>query len=129
VSAGEAILLFQLGPRLYATRAAAVVRIERAGPGEAAWSPLGPPFAAARRLLVGDGQGGLHAFPVDAVLGVRQVPAADLRPLPPLAEGLVAPGVTGLLLWRGAPTPLVDLPTLVRRRDGAPTRAERSRDG
>jgi len=129
VSAADAILIFQLGPRLYATPAAAVVRIERADPGEAAQSPLGLPFAAARRLLFGDGQGGFHAFPVDAVLVVRQVPATDLRPLPPLAEGLVAPGVTGLLLWRGAPTPLVDLPTLVRRPAGAPPRAQRSRHG
>lgn len=129
MSQSEPVLLFQLGPRLYAARPAAVVRIERAGAGEAAPSPLGLPYAAARRLLVGDGQGGLQPFPVDAVLDVGQVEAADLRPLPALAEGLVAPGVAGLVLWQGVPTPLVDLPTLLRRRAEAPAAAERSRDG
>ncbi len=128
MSAGPSVLLFQLGPRLYAARAEAVARIEPAAPGEVAESPLGAPFAAARRLLVADGRGGLTPFPVDAVVGMGPVAAEDLQPLPALARGLVAPGVTGLVLWRGAPTPLVDLPTLLQR-GAEPPAAERSRDG
>jgi hypothetical protein len=128
VSAGAAVLLFQVGPRLYATRVAAVARIDGSGPAGAAPGPLGPPHAPSRRLMVDGGRGDLEPFAVDAVLGIEEVPAGDLRPLPPLCEGLVAPGVTGLLLWRGAPTPLVDLPTLVHR-PAAPSPARRRHDG
>lgn len=129
MSGGEPILLFQLGPRLYATRAGAVVRIEGTGGPARGDTCLGSPFAAQRRLVVGDGQGGLAGLPVDAVLAVRQVAAADLRPLPPLAAGLAAPAVTGLVMWDGVPTPLVDLSTLLQEPPGADARGERSRDG
>ncbi|MBI5068433.1 MAG: chemotaxis protein CheW [Deltaproteobacteria bacterium] len=128
MSAGAAVLLFQVGPRLYATPVAAVARIDGAGAAGEAPGPLGSPYAPARRLMVDDGRGALAPFAVDAVLGIQRIPADDLRPLPPLCEGLVAPGVTGLVLWQGAPTPLVDLSTLVHR-PAAPPPAGRRRDG
>ncbi|HEY6105724.1 MAG TPA: hypothetical protein VIV59_07070, partial [Anaeromyxobacteraceae bacterium] len=52
---------------------------------------------------------------VDQVLGVRDVPEADLRPLPPLAAHcLGSAAVTGLALVDEVPTPLLDLATLIQ---------------
>ncbi|HEY6106538.1 MAG TPA: hypothetical protein VIV59_11180, partial [Anaeromyxobacteraceae bacterium] len=67
---------------------------------------------------------------VDQVLGVREVAAADLRPLPPLAAHCLASGaVTGLALVDEAPTLLVDLATLIREqlRGGATAPEEGTR--
>jgi len=123
VSAGEQVVLFQVGARLFAARAAGVARIGPADAGAPGWTEetaLGRPLAPGRGLFCA-GQDG--ALGVDRVLGLRAVSAADLRPLPPpCADWLGTRAVAGLVLLDGALTPLVDLPTLLReqRRPAAP---------
>jgi chemotaxis signal transduction protein len=68
---------------------------------------------------------------VDHVVGVRSVPRADVRPLPPLAvHCLPSSAVVGFALLDDLPTLLVDLPTLLReQRPGStagPERKERN---
>lgn len=119
MSEGHAdLLLFQVGARVYA---AAVYDVRRIVP--AAWDPagalaataLGQPFEALRGVVVACGEDGDQTLLVDQVLGVRKVPHADLRPLPPLAAQCLHSGaVTGLALVDEAPTLLVDLGTLIQ---------------
>lgn len=112
------VLLFQVGARVYA---AAVGDVRRIVP--AAWDPagalattaLGRPFEAHRGIVVACGESGDRTLMVDQVLGVRTVADGDLRPLPPLAaQCLGSAAVTGLALVDEAPTPLVNLGTLVQ---------------
>jgi hypothetical protein len=119
VSAREAVVLFQLGPRVLAARAAGVTRIgnpREQGIGVLlADSCLGRPWAPGRSLIVTTAEGDESGLCVDQVLGFRSVEAAEVLPLPPLAAGaLSTAAVTGLVLLDGVPTPLVDLPTLMR---------------
>jgi chemotaxis signal transduction protein len=115
VSPGEQVVLFQVGARLFAARAAGVERIGPADSGAPGWTEqtaLGSPLAPARGLFCAGEAGALG---VDRVLGLRAVPEADLRPLPPPSgDWLGTRAVTGLVLLDGALTPLVDLPTLLR---------------
>ncbi len=119
MSAGEPVLLFQVGPRLYAARAGGVARV--AAPGEVGGalveeSCLGRPLHAARALAAPGG----GALAVDQVLGVRRLEASEVRPLPAVAAGMLgSAAVAGLVLLDGAAAPLVDLPTLIRERHGA----------
>ena len=117
MSAAEQVVLFQVGARLFAARAAGVARIGRADRRAAGWvaeSALGRPLAPARGLYCAGEDGTLG---VDRVLGLRAVEAADLRPLPPPAGACLGTrAVAGLVLLDGALTPLVDLPTLIRER-------------
>lgn len=124
----QAVLLFQLGPRIFASRPAGVARIAGADepfPELLEGSCLGHSWAAARRLVVRGDDGGEAALAVDQVLGVREVDPGALRPLPPLAQGLLSTrAVAGLVLLDDAPTPLIDLPTLIReQRQPAPADA------
>ncbi|GEJ55678.1 chemotaxis protein CheW [Anaeromyxobacter diazotrophicus] len=109
------VLVFQVGPRLFAAQAAEVERIGPAlagAPDVVGASCLGEPFTARRELVV---RGAGAALAVDLVLGLRQPGAADLCPLPPFAAACLASrAVRGLVLLDGAPTPLVDLPTLLQ---------------
>lgn len=123
-----AVLLFQLGPRIFASRPSGVARIAGAGepfPELLEGSCLGSPWSPARRLVVRGEDGGEAALAVDQVLGLREVDPAAVRPLPPLAEGLLSThAVAGLVLLDDAPTPLIDLPTLFReQRQPAPADA------
>lgn len=111
------ILLFQVGARVYAAQVFDVRRIAAAGwdrAGAIAATALGTPFQAQRGIVVSCA-GGDQTLAVDQVLGVREVDEADLRPLPPLAaQCLGSAAVTGLALLDEAPTPLVDLATLIQ---------------
>lgn len=110
------ILLFQVGARVYAAQVGDVRRIapgdwDRAG--AIAATALGRPFEGRRAIVVACA-GGDRTLTVDQVLGVREVAEADLRPLPPLAALCLETGaVTGLALVDEAPTPLLDLATLI----------------
>lgn len=128
----EPVVLFQLGPRLFAARAAGVDRIgsprEEGIPVLLAASCLGRPWAPARSLVVLEESGREAGLCVDQVLGFRLVDDADVLPLPPLAAGTLATeSVAGLVLLDGVPTPLVDLPTLMRE-EGSSAAPERSTD-
>lgn len=124
------ILLFQVGPRVFASAVYDAVRIGsvRDVPvGElVVGSALGMPFARERGIVVASHElGGERTLVVDLVLGVRAVSDADLRPLPAFAAACLTSGaVTGFVIVDEAPVLLVDLPTLVREHPGAaPQRA------
>jgi chemotaxis signal transduction protein len=133
VSAGEAVLVFQLGPRLLAARAAGVDRVgnprQDGIPALVDESLLGRPRAPMRSLIVLSASGEEEGLCVDQVLGLRSVDAGDIRPLPPFAVGILATAaVAGLVMLDGTPTPLIDLPTLFREQRQAAARDARSSD-
>lgn len=124
MTGAEPVVLFQLGPRILAARAGGVERIgnprEEGASLLVAESCLGRPWVPLRSLIVLSEAGLEAGLCVDRVLGVRSVEAADLVPLPPLAAGaLSTAAVAGLVMLDGAPTPLVDLPTLIREQQQA----------
>jgi len=117
------ILLFQVGPRVFASVVHDAVRIGSVREVPAATlvvdSALGLPFERLRGIVVAV-DGGERTFVVDRVLGVRSLPEADVAPLPAFAAACLSSGaVTGFVLVDDAPVLLVDLPTLVRERSGA----------
>jgi chemotaxis signal transduction protein len=117
---GEQLLLFQVGSRVFAADVRDVVRI--AGRGDDGpetsrlpESRLGRPFSGERGLVLRDGDAGEATLAVDGVLGVRAPAREDLRPLPALASACLTSGaVRGLVMLEDAPTPVIDLPTLLR---------------
>jgi hypothetical protein len=120
------ILMFQVGPSVFAAAVHDAVRIGavRDVPADALVleSALGRPFLHQRGIVVAS-EDGERTLVVDQVLGVRSVPEADVQPLPAFAAVCIPSGaVAGLVVLDEAPTPLVDLPTLVRERapSGAP---------
>jgi len=124
------ILLFQVGPRVFASVVYDAIRIGsvRDVPAGAlvVGSALGMPFARERGIVVQSHELGVEkTLVVDQVLGVRAVTEAELRPLPAFAAACLASGaVTGFVIVDEAPVLLVDLPTLVREHPGAaPQRA------
>lgn len=120
------VLMFQVGARVFAAVVYDAVRIGsvRDVPvGElVVETALGLPFARERGIVVaGEGEGSEHTLVVDHVIGIRSVPEADVHPLPAFAAACLASGaVTGFVIVDDAPLLLVDLPTLVRERAGAP---------
>jgi len=122
------ILLFQVGPRVFASVVHDAVRIGtvRAVPAEelVVDSALGLPFARERGIVVaGEGDGCERTLVVDQVIGIRSIPEADVHPLPAFAAACLSSGaVTGFVILDEAPMLLVDLPTLVRERSGAAPR-------
>jgi hypothetical protein len=124
------ILLFQVGPRVFASAVYDAVRIGSVRDVPAGQlvvgSALGMPFARERGIVVASHElGGERTLVVDLVIGIRAVCEADLRPLPAFAAACLASGaVTGFVIVDEAPVLLVDLPTLVREHPGAaPQRA------
>ncbi len=124
------ILLFQVGPRVFASVVYDAVRIGsvRDVPAGAlvVGSALGMPFARERGIVVaGHDDDHERTLVVDQVIGVRSVSDAELHPLPAFAAACLASGaVTGFVIVDEAPVLLVDLPTLVREHPGAaPPRA------
>jgi chemotaxis signal transduction protein len=124
------ILLFQVGPRVFASVVYDAVRIGNVRDVPAGelvvGSALGMPFARERGIVVASHElGGERTLVVDQVLGVRAVSETELRPLPAFAAACLASGaVTGFVIVDEAPVLLVDLPTLVREHPGAaPQRA------
>jgi hypothetical protein len=120
------ILMFQVGPRVFASVVHDAVRIGNVREVPAGdlvvESALGMPFARERGIVVAcdASDGSERTLVVDQVIGVRSVPDDAVRPLPELAAVCVTSGaVTGLVVVDDAPLLLVDLPTLVRERPGA----------
>jgi chemotaxis signal transduction protein len=120
--------MFQVGPRVFASVVHDAVRIgnvREVPAGElVVESALGLPFARERGIVVAaDEEGVERTLVVDQVIGVRSVPDADVHPLPAFAAACLSSGaVTGFVMLDEAPMLLVDLPTLVRERPGAPRR-------
>ncbi len=124
------ILLFQVGPRVFASAVHDAVRIgsvRDVPAGElVVGTPLGMPFARERGIVVSSQDEGIErTLVVDHVIGVRAVSEAELHPLPAFAAVCLGSGaVTGFVVVDEAPVLLVDLPTLVREHPGAaPQRA------
>jgi chemotaxis signal transduction protein len=119
------ILMFQVGPRVFASVVHDAIRIgtvrEVPPAGLVVDSALGPPFARERGIVVaGDDAGSERTLVVDQVIGIRSVPEDDVHPLPAFAAACLTSGaVTGFVIVDEAPMLLVDLPTLVRERSGA----------
>lgn len=116
------ILLFQVGPRVFASVVHDAIRIGtvRDVPAGALVlaSALGTPFGRERGIVVaGEELGGELTLVIDQVIGVRSVPEEDVHPLPAFAAAcLVSGAVTGFVTVDDSPLLLVDLPTLVRER-------------
>ncbi|HUL59199.1 MAG TPA: chemotaxis protein CheW [Anaeromyxobacteraceae bacterium] len=126
------ILMFQVGPRVFAAEVYDVIRIGSVHdvPPEdvVGATALGVPFARRRGIVVGDHAAGTErALAVDQVIGIRSVPETDVHPLPAFAAAcLQSAAVTGFVLVDDSPTLLIDLPTLVREGPAAPADAERT---
>ncbi len=124
------ILMFQVGPRVFASVVYDAVRIASVRDVPAGelvvGSALGMPFARERGIVVASHEGGgERTLVVDQVLGVRGVSDEELHALPAFAAACLTSGaVTGFVIVDEAPVLLVDLPTLVREHPGAaPQRA------
>jgi hypothetical protein len=124
------ILLFQVGPRVFASAVYDAVRIgsvRDVPAGElVVGTALGMPFSRERGIVVASHDQGIErTLVVDHVIGIRAVSEAALHPLPAFAAVCLASGaVTGFVVVDDAPVLLVDLPTLVREHPGAaPQRA------
>jgi chemotaxis signal transduction protein len=120
--------MFQVGPRVFASVVHDAVRIGNVREVPAGdlvvESALGLPYARERGIVVtADAEGIERTLVVDQVIGIRSVPDSDVHPLPAFAAACLSSGaVTGFVILDEAPMLLVDLPTLVRERPGAPCR-------
>jgi chemotaxis signal transduction protein len=122
------VLMFQVGPRVFAAVVYDAVRIGsvREVPADdlVVSTDLGPPFARERGIVVTCHEDGVERMLViDRIIGVRSVPEADVHPLPAFAAACIGSGaVTGFVMLDDAPMLLVDLPTLIRERQPAAPR-------
>jgi chemotaxis signal transduction protein len=111
------LLIFRVDHRIYCAAVSDVRRIgpTRSGVGEAmVCSSLGQACARRRGIVVDCGDAGERTLVVDEVLGVRRVPAADLRPVPAFAAACLHAGtVAGFAMLGEEPTILIDLRALV----------------
>lgn len=123
MTAASDVLLFQVGPRVFASVVHDAVRIGSPRDVEAGEllveTALGLPFSRDRGIVVAtqDARGSPadRMMIVDQVVGIRAVAEEDLLPLPPFAAACLSSGaVIGFVVLDDAPTLLVDLPTLVR---------------
>ena len=117
------IIMFQVGPRVFASVVHDAVRVGSVRDVPAGdlvvESALGMPFARERGIVVAGDDSSERTLVVDQVIGIRSVPDDDVRPLPEFAAVCVTSGaVTGLVVVDDAPLLLVDLPTLVREHQG-----------
>jgi chemotaxis signal transduction protein len=118
------VVLFQVGPRVFAAGVHDVVRIGNVREVPAAdlvvETAVGMPFDRERGVVVFGDDGVDRTVVVDQVLGVRTVPQSDVIPLPAFAAACLTSGaVIGFVVVDDAPVLLLDLPTLVRERPGA----------
>ncbi len=126
------ILLFQVGPRVFAAVVHDAVRIGtvREVPAEelVVETVLGMPFDRTRGIVVtSDEAGQERTLVVDHALGVRSVPESDVHPLPAFAAACLSSGaVTGFVVIDEAPTLLIDLRTLLRERPGGAAPQQRA---
>ncbi|MDY7228056.1 Frizzy aggregation protein FrzB [Hyalangium rubrum] len=100
------ILFFEVGPHVYGVDASQVLRIERALPDDLAVPGLGALHRGTRALVFNSLEGESH-LKVDVVRGVRPIPVADLRRLPPAAVS--APYTIGACLDQARLVLLIDL--------------------
>ena len=100
------VLFFEIGERVYGTDASQVLRIDRSLPEDLSLPELGP-LARGGRALVFSTPGGEAHLKVDAVHGVRPIPIADLRRLPPAVSA--APFTIGACLEDTRLVLLIDL--------------------
>ena len=117
------LLLFQVGPRVFAAAVHDAVRVgvvRDVPAGElVVGTALGQPYARERGIVVECG-GAAATLVVDGILGVRSVPEDDVRPLPAFAAAcLPSAAVVGIVMMDDVPMLLVDLPTLVRERSAS----------
>ena len=123
MSASTRLVLFRIGAERFAAPASQVVRIGLArdlGEVLVPETTLGEAPAAGHGLVVARLEGGVGALAVDAVLGLREVPAPEMRPLPALAERcLRTAAIVGVALLDEVPVPVVDIPTLLLERTAA----------
>lgn len=116
------ILMFQVGPRVFASVVHDAVRVgtvrEVPAGDLVVETALGLPFARERGIVVAtDDDARQLTLVVDNILGIRSLPEGDVHPLPAFAAACLASGaVTGFVIVDEAPMLLVDLPTLVRER-------------
>lgn len=114
------ILLFQVGPHVFATAVRDVLRIgtvRDAAAGDLVLdSDLGTPFDRRRGIVVSSA-GAERTLVVDQVVGFRSVGEAEVQPLPAFAAACIHTGaVAGLIVLDELPTPYIDLPALLRER-------------
>jgi chemotaxis signal transduction protein len=116
------ILMFQIGPRIYAAEVFDVRRVgsirDVSAENLILESILGTPFGRERGLVVGGQEDHFErTLVIDQVLGIRAVGAEDIHPLPPFAAAVMpSAAVIGFVLIDEVPTLLVDLSTLIRER-------------
>jgi chemotaxis signal transduction protein len=116
------VLMFQVGPRVFATEVYDVLRVgsvrDVAAEHLVLDSILGVPFGRERGLVVGGQEReGELTLVIDQVVGIRAVAVDDLHALPPFAAAVMpSAAVTGFVMIDEVPTLLVDLPTLIRER-------------
>lgn len=110
------ILLFEVGGSRYGADAAQVLRVDQLPSGIRSSAGLGPTRAGDRALVFQTSNGATNELQVDLVHGVRTIPVAQLRQLPP---GLSPQGFAiGVWLDGNAPVLLVDLPQMVKQIGG-----------
>ncbi|HSN16354.1 MAG TPA: chemotaxis protein CheW [Anaeromyxobacteraceae bacterium] len=116
------VLMFQVGPRVFATEVYDVLRVgsvrDVAAEHLVLDSILGVPFGRERGLVVGGQEREAElTLVIDQVIGIRAVAVDDLHALPPFAAAVMpSAAVTGFVMIDEVPTLLVDLPTLIRER-------------
>jgi chemotaxis signal transduction protein len=116
------IMMFQVGPRVFAAEVYDVVRVgsvrDVAAEQLVVESILGAPFGRERGLVVAGQEGGdERTLVIDQVIGIRAIAADALHPLPPFAAAVMpSAAVIGFVMVDEVPTLLVDLQTLVRER-------------
>ena len=134
MSAAEAeIVLFQVGVHVFAAPVRDVLRIgavrDSAPEDLVLESSLGKPFTRERGMVVAS-PGTKRTLVVDQVIGFRTVAQEDVRPLPAFAQACIRSGaLAGMLLLDEVPTPIIDLPMLVREREGRPFSGEPAMTG
>jgi hypothetical protein len=112
------ILLFQVGPHVFASLVRDVIRIgtvrDVAAEQLVTGTALGDPFTRQRGIVVAS-SGSERTLVVDQVLGFRTVPEGDVQPIPPFAAACITShALSGLVVLDEIPTPFIDLPTLLR---------------
>jgi hypothetical protein len=112
------IVLFQVGPSVFAARVRDVVRIGTIRDSTAGdlvlETDLGKPFTRQRGMVVAS-PGSERTLVVDQVVGFRTVAEGDVQPLPAFAAACIRSGaLAGMLLLDDLPMPFIDLPTLLR---------------
>ncbi len=110
------LLFFQIGGVRYGADAAEILRVDRAEEGSRTVAPMGSARDAARVLVFQSTAGATSRLKVDLVYGIRAIPVAQLRRLPP---GMGPEGfAVGVWLDGDTPVLLVDLAQMAKQLGG-----------